>query len=245
MKKFKTTMKTTIFLILLFLTTSLFVNAQEKNRPKNNFALGVGLSMPIITQNSDSENFGSNGSDLYLNFGREVYAGKKGYLTIDAKYLTISNPYSMLDSDVKSINSSSTTSLGVWSGSCDKFKLSSYLIGAGWNNYISKNEKLVCFFKIYLGSSSLISPAETFNSTKGYFVKTEEAKSNSFTYSTTAGISYGISKNISLGFNLEYTKSSFLFDNQKINFSGGSQIVTPYTINYSNLTANTELSFRF
>ena len=247
MKEFKkNTTKLSIIVLMLFLTTSFCASAQNENRTKNSISIGGGLSLPNFTSDSGSDNYGSSGFDYYVNYDRTIYSAKKGYLSLDAKYLIITNPYAILDSDVKSINSGSPSSLGVWSGACDNFKLSAYLFGASWNEYISKNEKLICFLRMYAGSSSLTSPAETFNSTNGYFIKANEAKKNGFTYSSSIGIAYNLSRNISLGFNIEYIKSSFLFDNQIIFYSGGgSQSQTPYTIDYSNLTANTELSFRF
>lgn len=247
MKEFKkNTTKLSIIVLMLFLTTSFCASAQNENRTKNSISIGGGLSLPNFTSDSGSDNYGSSGFDYYVNYDRTIYSAKKGYLSLDAKYLTISNPYALLDSDVKSINSGSNTSIGVWSGTCDNFKLTSYLLGASWSQYLSKNEKFIGFIKFYAGSSSLVSPEETFNSNKGYFIKANESTANSFTYSTCGGFSYGLSKNIYLGINVDYIKSSFLFDNQTITYSGGgSQIKTPYTINYSNLTLNTELSFRF
>jgi hypothetical protein len=101
------------------------------------------------------------------------------------------------------------------------------------------------FFKIYLGSGSLTSPSETFNASTGFFIKLNEINTNGFVYSSNTGISYEINNNISLLVNIEYLKSYFVINNQKITFSGGSQDITPYFLKYDNIGINGGISFKF
>ena len=246
MKKSKQNPKMkSIFLTVCLLMISVFVNAQDV-KPKNNISLGAGISIPFLTSDSNSELIASSGSNLSLSYGRKIYTGKKGYYALEARFSNFSNAYSKLDSDLKEVIAISPSSLGTWSGTCDNFKLSSYLLGVSWNEYISTDEKWTCFAKLYLGSGSLTSPTESFKATSGVFMTQNELKSSSFVYSTCVGISYEITKNISFGVNAEFLKSNFTFNNQQITYNlGGSMILPQYTINYSNLGLNTGLTFKF
>jgi opacity protein-like surface antigen len=246
MKKLKQnpTIKNKILTACL-LMMSLFINAQDV-KPKNNISLGAGISVPLLTSSDfDSEAIASNGSNFSISYGREIYGGKKGYFTLDARYSVFSNPYNQLDADTKVINKV-IPNFGTWSGTSDSYKLSSYLLGASWYQYISNDDKWTCFFKFYVGSGSLVAPAESFTTTSGLYINKNEEASSAFVYSTCGGISYDITKNISLGVNVEFLKSNFAFGNQKLTASGGSsQAISPYTIDYSNLGINTGLAFKF
>jgi hypothetical protein len=232
------------FLNLCFLLISLFINAQDNNKTKNNFSVGAGISIPNLYTVTNPKALASNGSNFSISYGREVYRTKKSYFTLDFKYASFSNPYSNLNSDIDGLNANAS-SAGIWDGTSDNFKLSTYLLGTSWFEYISKDEKWSCFFKIYLGSGSLTFPEVALKSTSGFFMTQNELKSNSFLYSTCGGISYDITKNISLGVNFEVLKSLFTFNNQEITYSGGSEILPTYTINYTNIGVNSGLTFKF
>ena len=238
--------KKTILLIICAFIMSLCINAQEQPKNKNEITLGGGISIPVLKSDISSDNYASSGSNFYVNYGRNVYSKNKGYFTVDFKYISISNPYATLDSDVEEINSSSPASLGVWSGTSDKFKMTSYLVGLGWNKYILKDEKLIFSIKAYLGSGSLTSPNQNFYSTAGYVIEVKEIKGSGFAYSSYGGLSYKLTENIAIGLGIEYLKSSFYFENQELTYSGGgSKIADPYTIKYANLNLNSEFIFKF
>jgi outer membrane protein W len=247
MKKLKSNFTTIKLAVLLCVALfSLSANAQEEEKKsKNNIRLSGGMSVSVISIDYNSDNFASNGSNYSINYGREIYRSKKGYLTIDVKYLNASNEYSKLESDISEINSSFPTSLGTWSGSSDKFKMTSYTAGLNWYEYISKNQKWACYIGFYLGSGTLTSPAQSFVSSNDAFIKLKELKSNSFIYSSNVGLAYDITKSISIGASVDYSKSSLSYDNQEITFSGGSDYATPYKLKYSALNLNAELIFKF
>ena len=232
-------------LTLFFMLAFLFANSQTIDRSKNSISLGGGLSVPNITTDEGSGNYASNGSSFYIGYSRQLYGSKNGYLALEAKYSLTNNAYAKIDEDVASVNSGSNTSLGTWTGTSDSYSLKSYLLGVSWNNYLSKNNRFVSSVKVYLGSGFLVPPSETFNSSNGYYVKSSEVVSNSFLYSVNGGINYGITKRLFIGINLDFTKSSFSIENQQILYNGGSRPVAPYTVSYSNLNLNGELSFRF
>lgn len=244
MKKLNFT-KINLLAVICLALFSFTANAQEEVRSKNNIHFGGGISIPILTASGSSENFASNGSNFYINYEREMYRAKNGYLTMGVKYINIANPYSQLESDVSEINSTFPESLGVWSGSSDKFKLTSYLVGVNWYEYISKNKKWACYVNVYLGSATLTSPTQTFTSSNGSFLKIKELKSSDFAYSSNVGIIYDLSKSVSIGFNIDYFKSSFSYNNQELSYTGGSDYVPSYKINYTNLNLNSELIFKF
>jgi hypothetical protein len=52
-------------------------------------------------------------------------------------------------------------------------------------------------------NNELLSPAESFTTTSGLYINKNEEASSGFVYSTCGGISYDITKNISLGVNLQ------------------------------------------
>jgi opacity protein-like surface antigen len=231
--------KKTIFLMICAFIMSLSMNAQEQPRPKNNFSVGGGFSAPLVTSDNVSGNYSSNGSNFSVNYSREIFSKNKSYWTVGLKYINTSSPYAMLNYDLTSMNLSSPSSLGEWDGTVDDFKMSAYLVGLNYNNYISKNKKLSSFLNINIGSASLTSPSQKFSSSKGYFIEVKEVKNNNITYSTSAGFSYNLVKNLALSVEVEYLKSSFYFENQELVFSGGgSEKVDPYTISYSALNFN-------
>lgn len=228
---------------MFFLLVTFIGYAQEN---KNELSLGAGLSMPLITINSLSDNFASNGASFHVEYGRRFYLKSKSFFTVNIKYLALNNPYALTTQDVSALNLETTPELGTWTGSSDKFKLSSYMIGFGWGDYLSKSQKWIYSFKFYLGNASLTSPSQYFESSNGYFIESEKIKDNAFAYSVNTGIDYALTKNIALGFNVDYFKSSFYFENQKINFSGGGNTVAdPYTADYKNLTVSGEVKVRF
>jgi hypothetical protein len=232
----------------LFSISCLFGIAQEN---KNEVNLSTGISIPLITISNTSENVASQGSNFSFNYGRVISRSEKRYLTLNTKYFSVSNSYSLLDSNVKDLNSNpQLTSLsGVWNGNADKFKLSSYLVGFGFHSYLSKNKKLTSYAKIYIGNATLISPSLNYTSKNGYSINVEEVKNSNFIYTSNAGFSYDVLKNISLGLNVEYAKSSFNFDNQELVYFGangaGRDSIDPYAFDYSTLNVNAELIFKF
>jgi hypothetical protein len=239
--------KNVIFAFLLSMTC-LFSLAQVK---KNEISISTGVSVPVFSYDNASGNAGSQGSNFSLNYGRVISQSEKRFFTLNAKYLSVSNPYSLTDSDVQELNLNSqlTSVSGTWVGSADKFKLSSYLIGLGYHSFLGKNKKLISNIKINIGSATFTSPALNYQSVKGFKINISEVGSSSFIYTSNAGLSYEIFKNTFLGLNLEYAKSSFDFDNQELSYYGangaGANQVNPYKINFATLNANAELIFRF
>lgn len=244
-KQRQTAIKNVIF-TFLFSIACLLSTAQEN---KNRFILSTGVSFPFI-KDSDNNYVGGNGSNFSLTYARQIKSVNRGFYTLDAKFSSITNAY-LTDDATKDLNSDLelTTLTGSWTGSSDKFKLSSYLLGVSFNKFLSKNNKLIGYSKIYLGSATLINPSQTFNSKNGFVLKSSEVKSSGFIYSTEAGLYYDISKSVSIGTGVVYTKSSFKIDNQKAtaNFSGNSasENIPSYTLDYANFNLNAELIFKF
>lgn len=238
-------LKNVIFLFL-FSFACLFSTAQEN---KNRFTLSTGVSFPFI-KDSDNSYVAGVGSNFSVSYARKVKSVEKGFYTLDVKYLSITNTY-LIDDATKIFNTTPeiTSVMGSFVGSSDKYKFSSYLIGFGFNRFLSKNNKLIAHTKIYLGSGTLINPSQTFTSKNGFVFKSSEVKSNAFVYSTEVGLSYDISKSISIGADVGYIKSSFKVDNQKLllYFSGQSQEVydDSYTLDYANFNLNAQVIFKF
>ena len=238
-----------VFFAFLFSIACLFSTAQED---KNRFSFSAGYSLIDISDKTDNlpKNYGENGANFSFDYGRVINQSEKRYFTVNAKYLTISNAYSQTDADIKELNANSqATPSGAWNGSADKFKLSSYLVGFGFHSYLTKNKKLTSYAKIYIGNATLTNPNLNYYSKNGYKINIKELKNSNFIYTTNAGLSYEIYKDISLGFNVEYAKSSFSFDNQKVEYFGvngaGTESVNPYKLEYSTYNLNTELIFKF
>jgi|688.fasta_scaffold316789_1 hypothetical protein len=235
-----------VIFTFLFSISCLYSSAQEN---KNRFILSTGVSVPFI-KDSDNDYVGGNGSNFSLTYAREIIKVNRGFYTLDAKFLSITNTC-LTDDATKDLNSDLelTSVTGSFTGSSDKFKLSSYLLGVSFNKFLSKNNKLIGYSKIYLGSATLINPSQTFNSKNGFVFKSSEVKSSGFIYSTEAGLYYDISKSVSIGTGVVYTKSSFKIDNQKatLNFSGNSasENIPSYTLDYANFNLNVELIFKF
>ena len=231
-----------VIFTFLFSIACLYSSAQEN---KNRFILSTGVSVPFI-KDSDNNYVGGNGSNFSLTYAREIKKVNKGFYTLDAKFSSITNTY-LTDDATKDLNSDFqfTSLTGSWIGTSDKFKLSSYLIGVSFNRFLSKNNKLIGYTKLYLGSATLINPSQTFNSKNGYFLKSSEVKSSGFIYSTEAGFYYDVSKNVSIGTGVGYIKYSFKIDNQKLTGNESSVNIPSYTLDYANFNLNAELIFKF
>lgn len=243
--KKKSGIKNLIF-TFLFSIACLSSIAQEN---KNRFILSTGVSFPFI-KDSDNYYVGGNGSNFSLTYARQIKSIDRGFYTLDAKFSSIKNTY-LTDDATKDLNSDLelTSITGSFTASSDKFKLSSYLLGFSFNKFLSKNNKLIGYTKIYVGSATLVNPSQKFNSNSGFLFKTNEVKTSGFIYSTEAGFYYDVAKSISIGTGVGYTKSSFKIDNQKLTayFSGNSssQNIPSYTLDYANFNLNVELIFKF
>ncbi len=235
-----------VIFTFLFSIACLYSSAQEN---KNRFILSTGVSVPFI-KDSDNNYLGGNGSNFSLTYARQIKSVNRGFYTLDAKFSSITNTY-LTDDSTKDLNSDLelTSVTGSFTSSSDKFKLSSYLLGVSFNRFLSKNNKFIYYTKLYLGSATLINPSQTFNSKNGFVFKSSEVKSSGFIYSTELGFNYDVSKNVSIGTGVGYTKSSFKIDNQKVigYFSGNSvsENIPSYTLDYANFNLNAELVFKF
>lgn len=238
-----------VFFTILFSISCMYTMVAQEMR--NEINLSTGISLPLVTYDYASGNVASNGSNFYFNYGRVVKRFDKKYFTINAKYLSVSNSYSLMGSDIEELNSNSQliSLSGEWSGSADKFKMSSYLVGFGFHSYLSKNKKFISYLKTYIGNATLTSPNLDYISENGYKIKVSELKNSNIIYNFNGGISYEIYKNLSLGFNIDYSKSSFNYDAQKVIYSGingaSTDTINPYSLDYSTLNLNTELIFKF
>ena len=239
-------MKTKKMLLVLLLVFPMFVNSQDIKPLKNNISVSYGISVPSFTSNPEEDVYASNGSNISFSYAREISTKQSHFIALELKYSKINNPYDNLDSDSKDISNSLPSSLGSWSSSANKYELSSYLLGISYNKYLDKRKKLNLSLKIYGGSGGFVSSKENFQSTSGFFVTLEEAKTNSFVYTTSAGLSIKLTKNIFLGIDAEYFKGSFLIENQVVNIDNqNSSFRDSYIVDYNNITLNTSLNFKF
>jgi opacity protein-like surface antigen len=234
--------KTTLFLSVFMLISSNLL-AQDSKRGKNTLEIGAGISMPNFSSTPDGQAYAGSGSNISFSYEREIISKKNEWLTLGARYLTTSNPYSHLNEDIALFQNTNPTLS--FTGTSDNYKLSSFLLGCGFYNYIGKKENFTLFIKAYLGTGGLTSPAQSIKASNEAYVNISEITKNSFVYTGSAGINYNFTKKIALGVNFEYIKGSFLFVNQNVSLVNGTTSQDPYTINYSNLCLSTALSFKF
>ncbi len=243
MKTYFKNLNTTLLLSLLLLISS-NLYAQDSKRGKNILELGFGLALPNFTSTPDGQAYADSGSNISFSYEREIVSRKKEWLTIGVRYLTLSNPYNT-SADVLhySVNYPQYT----FSETSGNYKLSSFLIGCGFYDYLGKKQKFTVFAKAYLGTGSLTTPAQDVKANNVTFENINEATKNSFVYTGSVGINYNFSKMVSLGVNMEYVKGSFLYTDQKYTYVNVNNTYTlpSYTISYSNICLNTALSFRF